>query len=147
MPRSSSNSSYSVKSYTTHPHPVPRTFQWSGPIMSYPSSASVPSTSQSAPVTIQHQESSFFSSLRQGFGWGIGTTFARSLFDSPQKQSQEQVQTVKPQQEEHYKDYKQCIQKGNFHDSCKHLISDAIYKQCVDSGKDDKGCLPTLIQN
>lgn len=140
MSRSSNNRSYSPPS----PHPVPRTFQWTGPIMSFPSRTilepkPVPSHSKE-PVTIQNQQSSLFSSIQQGFGWGVGTLFARSLFETPQNQQP-------LNQEDLYKEYKQCIQNGNFHNSCKHLITDNTYKQCVVSNKNEKECLPTSLQH
>ena len=63
--------------------------------------------------------------MKQGFGWGIGTSFARSFFGGAPVTVAPPVASPQPQASSEVietKQYQQCILEGGGHEGCKHYL-------------------------
>lgn len=131
MPRTStSRSSSPPKSAFRKVTPVGGLTQRT-PVASPPS---VPSKPVGSPQTVVvEQQSSVWQSMKQGFGWGIGTSIARNMFGGgapsvspivpPSASSTVSVPTNTVQEISNQPAYTQCRQEGGDHESCKQYLS------------------------
>lgn len=116
MPRSTSNSRSSSKSYSSVPKSVQKVT--SKPIVS------VPPTSHVVPV--QAQAPGLMSSMKEGFGLGVGLSVARNLVDgifgSKEPAQPPPMIQAPPAKPLHLREYTECIQEGGTEDSCKKFL-------------------------
>jgi hypothetical protein len=130
MPRTStSRSSSPPKSAFRKVTPVGGLTQRT-PVASPPS---VPSKPVGSPQTVVvEQQSSVWQSMKQGFGWGIGTSIARNMFGGgptvspivpPSASSVVSVPTNTTQELVSQPAYNQCRKEGGNHESCKQYLS------------------------
>jgi len=74
----------------------------------------------------QRQNSGFLETVKEGFGFGIGSSIARSMFDSGSFSASSTASshpfaptTTEPKET---KEYTQCRKEGGDHESCKQLL-------------------------
>ena len=101
--------------------------------------SSIPRPSAPTPVVpapqtvVVEQQSSVWQSMKQGFGWGIGSSIARNMFGGgatsvspivpPSTSSTVSVPTNTVQEISNQPAYTQCRQEGGDHESCKQYLS------------------------
>lgn len=132
MPRSGSSSSQSKSAFRsvaprgglTQRTPVPP----SAPSPSVPTPAPAPSVGAPQTVIVE-QQTSIWQSMKQGFGWGIGSSIARNMFVPaptvspivpPTPSSVVPVSTTTTQEQPAYN---QCRKEGGDHEACKQYLS------------------------
>jgi hypothetical protein len=86
-----------------------------------------------APKTVVvEQQSSVWQSMKQGFGWGIGSSIARNMFGGgptvspivpPSPSSVVSVPTNTTQDLGNQPAYTQCRKEGGDHEACAHYLS------------------------
>lgn len=95
---------------------------------------SVPSKLVGSPQTsVVEQQSSVWQSMKQGFGWGIGSSIARNMFGGgatsvspivpPSASSTVSVPTNTVQEISNQPAYTQCRQEGGDYESCKQYLT------------------------
>lgn len=100
--------------------------------VSTPRSPSIPAVApvpQTQTVTVEHK-TGIWDSMKQGFGWGIGTSIARSMFTPtvspitlPAPSSAVPVSTTTSQELIGQPTYNQCRKEGGDHEACKQYLS------------------------
>ncbi len=128
MPRS--NSPSRPKSAFRQVKPVPGLTQRTHVIMapkvtSPPSAPSAPSIMPQT-VMVEHK-TGVWQSVKQGFGWGIGTNIARNLFGGPSvspivPSSASSAVPVPVQESTKTPEYTQCLKEGGDHEACKQYL-------------------------
>lgn len=69
------------------------------------------------PVVQTYEQPSLFGSIKQGFGFGIGSSIAHNIFDS------KPAQPLKPAQVDKTAEFKQCMEKTyNNYDECAAIL-------------------------
>lgn len=83
-------------------------------------------------VTVEHK-TGIWDSMKQGFGWGIGTSIARNMFGGaptvspivpPASSSTVSVPIHTAQEIQNQPAYTQCRQEGGDHEACKQYLSE-----------------------
>lgn len=78
------------------------------------------------PVVQTYEQPSLFGSIKQGFGFGIGSSIAHNIFDSKPAQPAQPVQPaqpLKPAQVDKTAEFKQCMEKTfNNYDECAAIL-------------------------
>jgi hypothetical protein len=100
-----------------------------------PSAPSAPSPSvapaQAPQTVVVEQQSSVWQSVKQGFGWGIGTSIARNMFGGgptvspivpPAASSVAPVLPNTTQELVGQPAYNQCRKEGGDHEACEHYL-------------------------
>lgn len=134
MPRTSSRSNSPPKSAFRKVTPRGGLTQRT-PLAPVPPLHPTPSTSAVAQppqtVTVEHK-TGIWDSMKQGFGWGIGTSIARNMFGGaptvspivpPASSSTVSVPTNSVQEIPNQPAYTQCRQEGGDHEACKQYLS------------------------
>jgi hypothetical protein len=84
-----------------------------------PSEPSVPQTGSSS-------GSGFVNSMVSGFGWGIGTSLARKIFEpkiTPEPQVQVPVQSDILTSNDIFKKYQECLERNESNTNCEMLLN------------------------
>ena len=77
--------------------------------------------SVSVPVNYQHQPS-LFSSMKQGFGFGIGSSIAHNIFDSKEAKPMQPMQPMQPLTDK-TSEFKLCMEKTyNNYEECSPIL-------------------------
>ena len=77
----------------------------------------------SKPVVQTYEQPSLFGSMKQGFGFGIGSSIAHNIFDSKPAQPVGTIQPLKPVQVDKTAEFKQCMEKTyNNYDECAAIL-------------------------
>jgi hypothetical protein len=136
MPRSNSN--HQSRSHLSTAQNGRITSSYTGPLMPRPTAAPIPVASSSmplqhAPLQVQ-SKTGLFQSIKEGFGFGIGTNLARSMFGPSEPAAPAAPPTVGtpptplvPPSQEKQKTvafdlvYTQCMLEGGTDDFCKQL--------------------------
>ena len=102
------------------------------PVVPHAPAASLAPLPQTVPqtVTVEHKTAGIWDSMKQGFGWGIGTSIARNMFTPtvspivpPASSSTASVPTNTVQELLNQPAYNQCRKEGGDHEACKQHLS------------------------
>ena len=74
------------------------------------------------PRLLGNEQPSLFSSIKQGFGFGIGSSIAHNIFDSKPAQPVQPVQPAQPTQNK-TREFQQCMEKTyNNYEECEYIL-------------------------
>jgi hypothetical protein len=126
MPRNNSPPKSAFRQVNPNSGLIQRTPALFGPLM--PRAPAPPVVPQTIPV--EHKTGGILDSMKQGFGWGIGTSIARNMFTPtvspivpPASSSTASVPTNTVQELLNQPAYNQCRKEGGDHEACKQFIS------------------------
>lgn len=133
MPRTSSTRSHSPPKSAFRPVVPKAGLTQRTPVVPSSSAPPVATPSVGNPQTVVvEQQSSVWQSMKQGFGWGIGTNIARTMFGPaptvspivpPSAPSTASVPTNTVQELSNQPAYNQCRQEGGDYESCKQYLT------------------------
>ena len=127
MPRSTSSSASSSRksSFSSRPSSHGSSASLSRPVTPNVPKAPHPTPVGSPalqPIQVDHSRT-LGQSIKDGFGFGIGSAFAHRIFGGSAKVEHVHTQTTQTQTQNQNPEYAQCLKESNQnYDACKHLL-------------------------